>query len=341
MNKKQFIIFGTVYLFLLRILTYIFWIFSIFWFILTLIFYWNFLYIIIFPFKKFKNKDYNFFSIKNYGDFLLNFLYRAWILVLFFILLIWFFSFYQNDYKPALMPTYTISNWEKTVVFQGMSHIASPNFYEKVKQKIIRYKKEWYVLFFEWVKPWTKENKEKFDKALWFSFDKDLYSIMSEFYWLTNQDNRMFLNLVNNYDYNVDISLDEIVKYYEELKLELNIKKVYQEPLKITDSMKKKLEEIDERKLQVFRYINKAFISVIIKNENIQDTFLNNFWNKELFEIILNKRNEILANQIINWENKKIIVLYWLLHFRWTFEILKQNDPKWHIKEIKYDEVLK
>lgn len=342
MTKKKLIILTITYSIILSLIMYISWILAIFSLIISLIFYWNLTYIIIFPFKRIKNKNYLFFSYENYKNFILNFVYKIWITFLVLIFTLLWFSYYQNDYKPALMPTYTISNGEKTVVFQGMSHIASSNFYEKIKQKIINYKNDWYVLFFEWVKPWSSENHEKFNKALWIDFSPDLYSVMSELYWLTYQDNSMFLNLVNNLDYNIDISLDEIVNQYENLKLKWNItNRKYSEPIKITESIKKELKKLNKKELELLRYINKAFISIIIKNDNIQNSISNNFWNKELFEVILNKRNEILANEIINSNETKIIVIYWLMHFNWVFEILKQSDIKWHIQKIDYDEVLR
>jgi hypothetical protein len=37
---------------------------------------------------------------------------------------------------------------------------------------------------------------------------------------------------------------------------------------------------------------------------------LNNFTNKELFAIILDGRNEVLANEIITSDDKKIITTY-------------------------------
>jgi hypothetical protein len=48
-----------------------------------------------------------------------------------------------------MMPTYTISNGEKIVIFQAMSHIASQNFYDTVKKNIFTAKSDDYVYYFE------------------------------------------------------------------------------------------------------------------------------------------------------------------------------------------------
>lgn len=43
---------------------------------------------------------------------------------------------------------------------------------------------------------------------------------MSKLYGLINQDNNQFLNLVNDKDYNVDVSIDDIMVQYNQLKVE-------------------------------------------------------------------------------------------------------------------------
>ena len=39
---------------------------------------------------------------------------------------------FSNEYAPATLPRITITNGEKTVVFQSMMHIASPGFYDDI-----------------------------------------------------------------------------------------------------------------------------------------------------------------------------------------------------------------
>ena len=293
-------------------------------------------YILYGIYKKIFTKDFVFFSGKNYNIFLKEFLYRISSLFIALIVIIWWFSYYQNEINPAKMPEFSITNWEKTIVFQSMSHIWTPKFYQKVKENIKTLKENNYVLYFEWVRPWSEKSHEIFNKALWIKFDKNTYSQMSKLYWLVQQENELFLGLVNDLDYNVDISIDEIIKYYEDLKIQNNIYRTYKTPIDVNQMIIQELSKLNDKELKILRYINKSFVNMIIKNKNLQKIIYDNFTNKELFEIILNKRNEIIAKKIINSPDKNIVMIYGMLHFDWIFDILKQHDIRWKIIKINY-----
>jgi len=336
MNKKQKL---TILFFLIifSLYSYISWINSIVILSLSIFFYSVILYFLISPFKKIKNKEYKIFNFINYKLFLDVFLYKVSILILSLIIIIWWFSYYQNEVAPASMPIYYLTNWDKKIVFQSMSHIWSENFYNDVVKNITNFKKNWYVLYYEWVKPWSEESHEKFDKALWIKLDQKTYENMSKLYGLVNQDNTQFLGLINNLDYNIDISIDEIVKYYDDLKIKNNNQnRIYKEPLNASEIIINKLASLRENELKVLIYINKSFMNLIIKSDWLKNTIQKEFTNKDLFDIILNKRNEVIADKIILWEDKNIIITYGLLHFNWVFELLKQNDIKWKIEKIDY-----
>ncbi len=60
-------------------------------------------------------------------------------------------------------------------------------------------------------------------------------------------------------------------------------------------------------------------------------------WNTDLFEVILQDRNIHLANEIEKTKHKKIIITYGLMHFKWTLDLLKQQDPNWKIHTHRTD----
>jgi len=352
MNKKRTYkeIITIIILTLLSIfLFYIDWINWIISLIFSLIIYSIIIYLIYYSFKKIyiklkiflnKNKIYKniyIFNKKQYLDFLKNFLYRVSTSIFLLFTILWSFWYYQNIYSPAKMPVFTISNWDKIVIFHAMSHIWTEKFYNEVKMNIKKAKENWFVLFYEWVKPWKDENLEKFNKALWVKMDKNLYKNMSKLYWLTNQKNDLFLWLINNNDKNVDISIDEIVELYEKETNKNNITNKYkEEALDANKIIIEQLSSLNEKQLQILRFINKAIINMIIKNWTIQDSITSNFWNKELFNVILWERNKVISNSIINSKDKKIIVTYWLLHFKWVLELLQDNDKNWEIIKTDY-----
>lgn len=56
---------------------------------------------------------------------------------------------FSNNVAPATLPKITISNGQKTVVFQSMMHIGSSGFYEDVRRDMEQLRGQDYVFFYE------------------------------------------------------------------------------------------------------------------------------------------------------------------------------------------------
>jgi len=213
-----------------------------------------------------------------------------------------------------------------------MSHIWSKKFYNTIRNDLRDYKTNSWVYFYEWVKPWSKDNMKGFNKAIWIKFSKGLYKNFWKLYGVNYQDNSIYYNLVNNLDFNVDLSIDDIMKLYN---LDPKKDKVLSPPIDATKTITDTLTSLNDRELKVLVYINQAILNFIIKSDLLKDTITNNFWNKKLFNVILWERNKVLSNAIITSKYNKIYITYGLLHFKWVFELLKQNDPKWEIIDVR------
>lgn len=271
---------------------------------------------------------------KSFSEFFIIFLYKFSILTSIVLLFLGSFVVFQMHIFPAKMPTYTLTNGEKNVVFQTMSHVASESFYEEVVKKITSAKKWWYVLFYEWVRPWSKENHDKFDAALGVSLTPETYDTMAKLYNISAQNNNDFLWLINNKDYNVDISIDEIIEKYEKNFKQGNSSQQVDTLIwvhNIEDELNKRLEDISSRQLFLLRYINASIMSFMIKHDFIRDALLSSMWKEDIFSVILNDRNKVLANELINTNEDKIIIIYGLMHFEGVLELLKENDSNWRI----------
>ena len=292
-------------------------------FIVSIFTYFLIFYLLHILWSKYKKR-----SSKSWKEYINTFLYKISIFILVIFIFIWSFTYYNNEINPAEMPEYTISNGQKTVTFQAMSHIWTSEFYEQIKNNLIKYKNDWSVYFYEWVKPWTKENLNKFNNAIWIKFDPDLYENFSKLYWVTNQDQNSFIWLENNLDFNVDLNMDQIIEEYEKNPSKNESNKL---PMDANKEIVNSLAELNEKELNVLVYINQAILNFIIKSDSLKNIITNNFWNKELFYVILHKRNEILANWIIESEYNKIYTTYWLLHFEWVLKLLQENDDNWKI----------
>ena len=333
MNLKKFITYSTLLAFAMS-MYYLSWLIWVLEFILSLTIYTIVFYILHYIWVKIRKKQEMY-----YKEFISYFLNRVATLLLIIVSIIWWLSYYYNELFPAPMPEFTLSNWEKVVKFQAMSHIWTENFYNSIVENLTDFKNEWWVYFFEWVKPWTPENSEKFNEAIWIEFDENLYKNFSKLYWVSNQDNRIFMWLVNDLDFNVDLNMDEIMELYDkkiENKPEWEKEFKSKLPLDANKTIIDTLAWLNERQLKVLVYINQAILNFIIGSEKTQSFLTNNFTNTDLFDVILWKRNEVLSKAIIESEYDKIYITYWLLHFKWVLELLRENNSKWIIFEENY-----
>lgn len=330
MNIK--IIFSWVILFIFSIISfYINWIIWLLNFFVSIWIYTIIFYSLHIVWKKITRKE-----IEDPILYMKNFVFKVSIFILVIVWTIWSFSYLSNEIYKAKMPEFTISNWKKVVKFQAMVHIWSKEFYNEVLNNLRKYKEEWWVYFFEWVKPWNEENMKNFNKAIWIEFDWELYKNFSKLYWVTFQDTSMFLWIVNNLDFNIDLSIDEIMNLYKKKNLENNIEKKYAAPINANKEIINTLSSMNEKELKILVYLNQAILNLIISNDNVQWAMSKNFVNKELFDVILNERNKILVSEIQKSEYEKIYITYWLLHFKWVLEELQKQDSNWKIIETKY-----
>ena len=302
-------------------------------FILSLIIYTLVFYSLHYIWSKIRKKALMYFSV-----FINYFLMRVSIFLLFITVFFGWLTYLSNEVYPAPMPEYTITNWTKTVKFQAMSHIWTENFYNTVAENLTKYKEAWWVYFYEWVKPWTEENLEKFNKAIWIEFDEDLYENFSKLYWVTNQNNEDFFWLVNNLDFNIDLNMDEIMLLYE---IKIDSKPEWEKefenklPIDANKTILETLSTLNDKQLRILIYINQAILNFIMSSEWTQGFLSDNFTNKDLFDVILDERNEVLTKAIIESEYEKIYITYGLLHFDWVFKLLKETDPKWQISSVQ------
>ena len=270
-------------------------------------------------------------------DFSMWFLYRVNIWLLVWISMIWWFAYYQNILNPANMPLYNLSNGSKEVRFQTMSHIWSQTFYDGVKKDIEIAKKDGFILFYEWVQPWSEENLKEFNEAIWIEFSPDLYKNFSKLYWVDHQRNPEFFWILNNEDYNIDLDINTIMSIYREKTWSTDIentKRWEQQVADISRDVIDQLSNLSEKELAVMRYVNKSVLNFIIKNAGVRNKIVEISGNQDLFSVILDERDAHLAENILSSEASNIFVMYGMMHFDGVYRLLKEQDSKWEIKSI-------
>jgi hypothetical protein len=200
-----------------------------------------------------------------------------------------------------------LSNKEKVVEFIPMHHVGKSEFYDGVKEIVSHYKAEGFVVYYEGVQLITA-----MDSALQDSYDRKLrrmigVSLDTNGYAHYFHDKGLFRGLVDqpryhklgvdSNDINVDIEKYKLVDAYEEKfgKIELT--------------------DVDKR----LRLIEGYPRSYKLPKEKVMS-------------IILNYRNQNLANYIQASADKKIIVIYGEEHLKGTYGLLKELDPSWKRK---------
>ncbi len=329
---KNYIYYLSIFLVFFSIL-YVWYLQSTIKFIIFIVFYWTVFYGLRLIYKKIRKIA---ISSWDYQNFLINFIKKISLSIVILAIMLWFFGYYQIYISPAKMIEYTISNWKKTVVFQEMSHIWAESFYKEVKNNLIEYKNKRFVYFYEWVKPWKIENHKKLNKAMWLNFDNDLYKNFAKLYWVTHQNNKIYMGLVNNLDFNVDVSIDWVISEYEKLDIKTwDGTKKEKEVINLNSEIMDSLSKLNERQLKIMIFVNKSILNFLIKSDWLQNTIKDSFANKHLFKIIIDWRDKILAKQIIESSYDKIYVTYWKLHFSWVLKLLQKNDKNWKIVKQK------
>ncbi len=200
-----------------------------------------------------------------------------------------------------------VTNGTKELQFVKMVHVARPEYYDAVVDEIKKAKENGAVLFYEFIDYDIKDTLvlRKTQKISGFIPSPKNYKKMTGKYLkkgvLEIQDNKKFMNIVNNKDFRVDYTPQRLVKEYEEQFGEVKLtKEDYAVPF----------DEMNDN-------------TVPEKNREV---------------IILDHRNTHLAKEVHNSKYNKFIILYGGDHFLGFVEELKKLDPKWKaIKERKIE----
>jgi len=203
-------------------------------------------------------------------------------------------------YTPIYAIVFLLFDHWIRLTFIPMSHVGTRSFYADVKHKISKAKRDGYVLFYEHssAKHANKITLLKARKMIGKLPDEDAYrKLVKELDdpSLMAQPNNAFLNIVNRLDFNVDLSIGQIVALYEQKYGEITLTSTdYNTPI----------------------------------NQEIKNPLPRN----RLQDIILNQRNQHLADAVEASRYKKIIIIYGRDHQDGLLRALKQRNKNWHKK---------
>lgn len=193
--------------------------------------------------------------------------------------------------------TYSYSNTNKQYIFIPMIHVAKPEYYESVKQSITKAKNNGYVLYYEWIDfdVAPEEIKYKIREMVGLlpsteGYKNALKPLVEKGYVI--QTNDKFLSIVNNKDFKVDITAEEVVQKFEDTYGVIEI--------------------TDENRATPWDEKYKATKSM-----------------KDVKKIILEYRNKVVAEKIAESDDSQIVIIYGGEHREGIFQELKQRDNNW------------
>ena len=242
----------------------------------------------------------------------------------------------QSALNPLSVPRVTMTDGKRQVVFQGMIHIGSPQFYRSVIYDMARARDAGYVLFYEGVHTGTPEAEAWMSAAVGTSGDLNGdYSRIAEACGLSFQGD--FLDYMSN-DSEVnpgrsviaDVSVTEMFAEWQRLvaaRPELADQLAAREGTRGTSSgpaavigMVNKLGAGHEEFLAA---ICRGLFSVALGKKADQD-FLD--------EVIVDFRNRRLVDRILAAPDANIYIVYGAEHLPGLFHEMKSRNPSWTIE---------
>lgn len=256
-----------------------------------------------------------------------------------------------TELRPALIPQVTLSNGRKVVVFQGMQHIASENFYKAVIYEVEKALADGYILYYEGVQSESPEARAFFGKltAALTGGGEDLsgaYKAMGEACGLKFQSDYFTLLEADKKEHPerhviADVDAIEMKGEYERLmRSDPAFAKAHADDFKTSKSGPGSLGGLVDaiEWLQSGSESQKRLAGVVCRGFMTRTL---GWTNEETLPgpfdpIILDFRNRALAKRIVEDPHDRIFITYGTKHLFGVTELLRQNDPKWKVESVKW-----
>lgn len=242
--------------------------------------------------------------------------------------------------------TYTLSNGDKTVVFQSMTHIGLPSFYQQVGEEMNEYRKDGYSIFLEGIghyddkkirkgDPRYEEVVKKYTEIVESNRVPYAKKMMNNKYVSQNEAMSFYYSYDDSY---IDFTTAELKESIENsLKQKKGndtdkekIKELYSDTLGNHEDAFKRLLE-DETSFILACNLDDFFLFTVVDDKIMP--FISKIMNNPDLEvdITMTARNKKISDAINSSDNKNIYIVYGSRHFSGVLENLERNDPKWTI----------
>ena len=258
-----------------------------------------------------------------------------------------FYFAYTVENSPIILPLVELSNGQKKVMFQGMQHIGSEDFYKSVVYDLEEAANEGYTLFFEGVQndPMHPEDVAWFNKLVVGEDDLgSFYSLIAQSCGLVFQSN-YFRTLESDKKIHpdkhitADVTYSQLKKEYERLleedsEFESNWKAENKNSKSETSLLElaQSYQQLSDRQQKLLGIACRGMINTLTQraepHKSVKD------------RIIIDFRNKNLAKMILNTTADKIYITYGARHFEGLLKELQNKDQNWKIKTISWKRVM-
>lgn len=247
-----------------------------------------------------------------------------------------------NAARPLALPRVELTDGRKEVVFQGMIHVGSEPFYQGVVFEVEKAADLGYTLLFEGVQPGTDENLERMNEILGTNGLNlnQIYDSFAQACGLRFQ-NEYFAVFVNDMKenpeqfVNADVSVDDMMAEWDRLLQEHPEWGLQQEPVRpeeeVDDRMSGFLGQLDNLtpgQQELVALACRTMMNLSFGNQGEQKPFNEH--------VVLNFRNEHLADAILEQAGNRIFVTYGAAHFPGVYSLLREADPNWKIIDVQW-----
>jgi hypothetical protein len=204
-----------------------------------------------------------------------------------------------------------------------MIHIGSASFYDDIQRDMENLRGREFVFFYEGVESWTAESIAELGRLTGVEVSEKMYAFFAQMSGLVLQDIERYKDIIPST--NVDISTDEIIAFAREAQIAA--------PLSVENDLfvqlSEKYPQLNQFQKRTLHIISRGFLNILLRTYTNPTLEKNLKAQLPIFDIILDKRNSILADAIIESPVPNIYIHYGALHYAGVLALLQEKDPRW------------
>lgn len=246
--------------------------------------------------------------------------------------------------RPALVPQVTLTNGDKTIVFQGMQHVGTERFYKSVVYDLEDALSRGNVLYYEGVRPSTPEADAWLNQTVTGGRDLgDAYraigglcglQFQNDYFQLLGRDAQVHpashvVADVSTLDMKQEF--DRLMAYDPAFAKAMTARpKTDSSSPGTMESAIRFLKHGTDGQRAIAGILCRGFMTLSLSRSAAAQS------HDPLDRVLLDFRNRQLAARLLAEPQRHIYLTYGAMHLAGLFALLRKSDPKWHVASVKW-----